>query len=465
MDDYGIGSRAYFLSYPKRRIFPGRKRGRSSWDRAVRNWPLGPQKGFARLSSLRRHDGGDGLSRGHEVRFLDLNHEAAALLSEAHVLRGLVRSRRREISSLERQTLLFAAKARRYHQLLEEVGRLRSLEENVGRISWNDTDKTVSIAGRRVLDSLFSVVDSVLLAGGSSDTGEAISCLDLPHLVQSPAVKDFELVFRERLRTEIRELRPHVVGFSVPFLVQLLPTAVLSRLVRRFDPAARICVGGPVMSLLADGQLLHLLKVGGIDHAVKGEGERALLRLVEAGRRGRGSVPSILHDVGEESSPGASPASRAPWQKPGARYLRIPLERYPRYQWSVVPIFQARGCYWGKCSYCDYVNLCGNRKYRRRDAESIVDDMEYHLDRYGDVGFELLTEALPPKVGGQIADSLLRRHVKARWSSFLRIDPKFDADVVGRLRESGYEPGTLGWRARTTGCYASSRRGICPRIF
>src|SRR5262249_48685583 len=157
----------------------------------------------------------------------------------------------------------------------------------------------------------------------------------------------------------------------------------------------RVVLGGPTLSLLSPGSIASVLEhVPEIDAIVRFEGEVPFGELVAQQRQGRWhpvGVPGVTAR-GEAGVVGAPPA-------PGVRLDRLPYPEYDvnlldRLESPSLAIIQARGCYWGRCTYCDYVELYdGSPSYRTRTPTSFVDELEFQVQKYGIDRFMVITEA------------------------------------------------------------------------
>lgn len=86
-------------------------------------------------------------------------------------------------------------------------------------------------------------------------------------------------------------------------------------------------------------------------------------------------------------------------------------------------VVQARGCYWGRCTYCDYVELYeGNTRYRTRTATRFVDELQHQINTHGVRRYAVISEALPPAFARRVAREILDRNIQVRWYSFAMVD-------------------------------------------
>ncbi|HEU4410558.1 MAG TPA: radical SAM protein [Polyangiaceae bacterium] len=274
-------------------------------------------------------------------------------------------------------------------------------------------------------------------AFGDSDVGRAYTAF----FSQSTLV--------ERLRHE----PPDVVGISVPMGPQLGPALLLARLVKELRPATRVVLGGATLTLMALPDLAALLRlVPAVDAVVRHEGEApavALAAQLDAGEWRPEAVPGVVSRQRPLPSLSAGrDKAFAPAALPFAGYDATLLARLsaPR-----LGILQARGCYWGECAYCDFVELYrGPGKYKGRPVPRVVDEVRHAVERLKVDRFWLVTEALPPAHAGRFADALLAGGLRCDWRSFVMVDAGFTSELLARCKESGCTGLTVGLESMAT---------------
>lgn len=232
-----------------------------------------------------------------------------------------------------------------------------------------------------------------------------------------------------------------LIGLSVPMGPQLFPAIFLAAYLKKKGIKQRIVAGGPAFSLMADADVEGVLrKEGTVDVIVKFDGEKPLLQLckqVEAGIW----VPELLpacHCLSGEAVVHNAPAE-------GLRLSELP---FPEYEPQILSklfdpdlgIIQARGCYWGKCSYCDFVELYeGSPKYRTKQVKDFVEELIYLNKKHSATRFSFITESLPPKFALTLSEEIIKRNLPFKWNSFAMVHNKFDAATFRKMREAGCE--------------------------
>lgn len=242
--------------------------------------------------------------------------------------------------------------------------------------------------------------------------------------------------YAESLPTSI-----HTVGVSIPVGPQLTPTLILARYLKTLRPDLTIILGGSTISLMALADIEKILICNPeVDAVVRSDGERPLKALLEQRRTGSwkpANVPGVSCRVGTRvihQPPEAGPELDS---IPYAEYDSQLLSRLVK---PGIGIVQSRGCYWGKCAYCDYVELYkGSSPLRTRTPNSFVDEMEYQAKKHGVHQFSVITEAIAPTLAGRISKLILQRGLRVKWHSFAMVDKRFTPNVFEIMVRAGCE--------------------------
>ena len=202
--------------------------------------------------------------------------------------------------------------------------------------------------------------------------------------------------YREHALPRLEALDPDLIGISVTFPSQAIPSLTLAKLIKEWKPEVHVTIGGGLLAYVAQ-KLARRDEVWDlIDSMVLLEGERPLLQLCEVveGRRALSDVTNILYR--DETGSVRTAQQEAPLdikELPTPDFDGLPLTRYFSPE-LVLPVAATRGCYWGKCVFCTLYTVIGPG-YRGRTIEQTVDDLRTLQERYGANSFYLAIEDLP----------------------------------------------------------------------
>ncbi|MCA1217114.1 B12-binding domain-containing radical SAM protein [Streptomyces sp. 8L] len=230
-------------------------------------------------------------------------------------------------------------------------------------------------------------------------------------------------------------------GVSVPMGPQLLPALLLAERLKHLHPETPVVLGGPALSLMHLGELERLLVAWpAVDAVVRFDGEFPLEELVLQARRGNWNPASVkgvscrTSDGVRHNEPGAGPAINS---LPAPLY---PPEALAKLDDPVIGITQARGCYWGKCDYCDFIELYdGSPPFRGRRPDRFVEELGHLSRSHGVSRFSFITESIPPAFARRVCAALVEKRLDLRWTSFAMVDRRFDQELLALMVESGCE--------------------------
>jgi radical SAM superfamily enzyme YgiQ (UPF0313 family) len=179
----------------------------------------------------------------------------------------------------------------------------------------------------------------------------------------------------------IKSYAPDVVGFSTVILeAKVLADAVNE--VKTHVPLAKVVVGGPY----PHSSILETLRIGGVDAAVRGEGEEVMRRLVAAWQEndphprlpGVG-YPGLTYNDEPEPLADLDALPLPAWDLVDFDlYHRQPRHGYLYKHLRYFSVSSSRGCPY-HCAFCQ--NTFG-RTYRTRRAELVVDEIEQLVWKY-----------------------------------------------------------------------------------
>lgn len=246
----------------------------------------------------------------------------------------------------------------------------------------------------------------------------------------------FLLFLREKTR-DIVAMDPAVVAISINSFSQVLPGLTLARLLREQARGRfHVSLGGNFFGRLTH-RLLSLPRFFELfcDSLMVGEGEDALEQLSRDILEGRDSIgsPRTLYLQDGRVAHTALEGDRHTLEDVGfLDFGDLPLKDYLTPE-PVVCIQGSRGCYWGRCSFCDsYWGVTLDAKTPSR----VLAELRHVRKRYGIRHFEFTDECMKPADMAALAKAIAASGEDIRWFANARTEPDF-ADVVGDLARGG----------------------------
>lgn len=250
----------------------------------------------------------------------------------------------------------------------------------------------------------------------------------------------FGQIIVRRLNDILLTTDPKVIGISIPFMNQLVPALLIAREIRRINPNIHICFGGPTMTLLSELMEKTIIKLQYCDTVIRFGGERPFVEIIKS------VILNKTKEIRNLNENVTSDEIISPMDIPlkGANHLRYLVKDLSLHEFNPtsITVIHSNGCYWNKCSFCDFRNLYSQTCYQPRPISDVISDIHFYAEHRAKYIW-LKTESLPPKDGRAIAENILNANLKIGWGAFLRIDDKFDVNTLQLMAKSGFR-GTLG---------------------
>ena len=249
----------------------------------------------------------------------------------------------------------------------------------------------------------------------------------------------------------IEKEKPDVVGISIVQQKQLISTFTFCKMIKEQSPGTHITIGGNIVTRLRDSikESKGLFEL--FDTAVLYEGESAFLQLVDALDKGEtdlSALPNLIH----KDASGAIQQNKEVFaenmdQLPPPDFDGLPLEKYfvPK---LILPYLATRGCYWGKCTFCDHFQGYVEG-YRTKQIAQITEEIKFLQDKYGNRHFHFTDESYPPALFRKLSRSLTDNKIDIAWTTHMRFEESLLDDEVWddaaksgcRYLHFGYESG------------------------
>ncbi|HYC79349.1 MAG TPA: aspartyl/asparaginyl beta-hydroxylase domain-containing protein, partial [Planctomycetota bacterium] len=231
---------------------------------------------------------------------------------------------------------------------------------------------------------------------------------------------------------------PEMIGVCVAFPEQAAEAPRLLAKLRRRAPGVHLAVGGPLVAAHADAWLADGWIFRWADSVCVGEGERTIVELCEAleGRRDLETVANlarvdsagVVRRRGTEKT--LTPAEY--WPLPDFDGYDPSLAFNPAPVW---PLMTARGCYWGRCTFC---SIGWRENYRAADADPIRRDVVDLVKRYGARWIQLQDSSIPPRSALRLARAVKEEKLEVAWVGGMKPEACFlDPAYCRELAEGG----------------------------
>ncbi len=376
-------------------------------------------------------------SNGFSARPLDLNIIALGKLTSPYFLDKQINAVASTRAGLKKSGLHSQKEKEAYTASLRSTARLlygRGIHSDHHHIKNLMDMENCGIRYTRIFIDLFKKYFGLFYNTNIPEIEDIKTFFSCPEAI---LIKD---LLHEEIKRSIIDKQIPVIGFSIPFAQQFLPAMILAGEIKKKMQDVHICFGGPIITLLSEKYLKAVIKVAPVDSFVRYDGEVPLLQVLRYKLQDQAVDDTknvILHDGVNKS---ADPSDAAPqWKgKQVHTHNRFQKENMGYFSKNApIPVTQSTGCYWKKCSFCDYINLHKDKIYRPRPISEIIADIKYY-NALKFTNFRMLAEAIHPKHASEIATALLYNHLNISWHSFLRVDEGFTTKILQSMAKSGF---------------------------
>jgi radical SAM superfamily enzyme YgiQ (UPF0313 family) len=247
----------------------------------------------------------------------------------------------------------------------------------------------------------------------------------------------FRTLFQTWVVPQIRREQPDVVGISLTSADQVSAGFTLAALIKEAGLKTHVVLGGKMITCWRDQLPRAEALWEYVDSAITWDGEVALLRLVQALDSGAdlAGVPNLMYaDKGQvRVNPAAEPPPVDTLPIPD--FDGLPLDRYLAPA-RVLPVWASRGCYWGRCAFCN-VGYGESKRFAEQCVERVAEEMLSLSTRYQTRHFFFADEALSPRMLRSLSATLIEAGADLDWCCCARFEPGISADLLRQMRQAG----------------------------
>jgi len=429
-------------------------------------WPFGPYLSVPALAAYLRR-------QGHEVLTIDANLDVYDRLFSRSGLRELCDRLGERFRWLDRRPRLAWPEQEEYLRLVEGARtRLPAYLDGVEDVkqAFRSLDGyRLGPDGTLPLEAAWHAymeLKHLILPDYPNRLGLPALPLDrLYRSIDGSEPLSYDHILEETAR-RVAAAAPGVIGLSFTFSEQVLGGLTLAHRLRRHCPDVHIVVGGSYFSALRDGLDDILPRLPFVDSVVLDEGEGPLSALMEAVGRGADldKVPGLVRVAGGRVRYSEPPGPMPVDDLPCPDFNGLELDRYFAAE-PVLPYATARGCYHGRCAFCNF--SLASRRFRARSPELVARDLEAIGRRHGRL-FYFVQECEPPARMHRVAEAFIDRGLDINYQLFARFESDFDQALADRLAASGCLYIFFGLEAGSDRVNRLMRKGIdlrdAPRI-
>ena len=405
--------------------------------------PTAPYLALPSLTAVLRAEGHEVIQRDINIEMYDLFFSETFLIwvmaRMSMQLRGL---QAKETSSgltdreADQKTVLEAKSA---IDVMELAGRAMKAKRIVRSEEFYDADKLESSLNtfREVMQYISAAYypASIVFYPMESNLGyrpgvskEVFACLE------DEQVNVYRDVCRQLVLPLVERERPDVVGVSIGTQMQLLAGLTFCRMIKEAFPQIHITVGGNIITRLQEEFPTHeRLFTDVFDTAIMYEGEHALLWLLEslAGGREISNVPNLIYRTSDGIQVNKEIHTEKTTALPLPDFDGLPLDSY-FVPVRILPYLATRGCYWGRCTFCDHGQGYFDQ-YRGMPAHQVIEQVKALKEKYQTEHFLFADESYPPALFKKVIQLLVEQNVGIKWTTLIRFEETLSDPELWRL--------------------------------
>ncbi|MXX27475.1 MAG: radical SAM protein [Caldilineaceae bacterium SB0668_bin_21] len=406
------------------------------------NWtPTMPHLALPTLTAYLRQEGCEVIQRDLNVEVFDeifSRRYLTASLTRLRRMRGSAGSGRRQMPGTEK------AGAERIEWALEAGPRLAKQVERAKA----GIRSSAFYDGPIGLEMLSTLLDCLEIANlpyhpaslhfqGYDSAGPPDNSRFLLHGVRDDQHNMFLEIYRRLLLPDIVREKPDVVGISIPSMAQMLPGLTAAYLVKEAGLDCHVTVGGPHVSMLRaqfpDAPALFEL----IDSAIVFDGEVPLLQLARAVANGESlaGIPNLIYKDGNRVRVTERKEPEKIANLPMPDFDGLPLDRYLAPELAL-PLLTARGCYFGKCAFCN-VGYGEPESFSQLRAQQLAEQMLALHEKYGVKHIFFSDEAVTPRNLRDLSKIMRERPETLHWGGCVRFEKVISGQLLDDMGAGG----------------------------
>ena len=266
-------------------------------------------------------------------------------------------------------------------------------------------------------------------------------------------INPFISYYFNELFPAIRKLEPAVVGISMVFGAQSVQGLALAALVKKHFPEVHVTLGGAYFSQwvmqMEDPLLSAILTFS--DSIVCGEGEAPfsdLLMRLKNGESLEGSPNLIYRDSSDKGFRKFGTMTYTDVaEQPPPDFSDLDMSKYLAPD-LVIPYAISRGCYWGKCAFCQ--NRYGDhgvRKYQTVPLEKALAEMTELSEKYDTPHFNFSNDVIDPAYVEKFSRAVIDSGKIFYWNTDLRAEKQFTPELCKLMADAGLNCVAIGFES------------------
>ena len=237
-------------------------------------------------------------------------------------------------------------------------------------------------------------------------------------------------VYQKLISPVMKKENPGMVGISIVQQKQIIPTFTFSKMIKEEFPEVHITIGGNIVTRIREELKTQDKLFGYIDSAILYEGESAYLQLVDAVENSKplSGLPNLIYRDKSGIHANNDVCSEDLSKLPPPDFDGLPLEKYfvPK---LILPYLATRGCYWGRCTFCDHFQGYVEG-FRTMQVDQIIKEIRFLKEKYNTRYFHFTDESYPPALFRKLSQRIVEEKLDIVWTTHMRFEETLLDDQV-----------------------------------
>ena len=244
----------------------------------------------------------------------------------------------------------------------------------------------------------------------------------------------FSFFFKTSILPQIQNKNVDVFALSVTTTQQLIPALTFASIIKANLPNIKVVFGGDIITRLKD-KLIDTKKIWSIiDYCIYSFGEDAFTNLIASveTKSNFEKVSNLIWNKNGVITKNQEETNFRLNNMPNPDFDGLPLDEYlsPK---LMLPVEFSKGCYWGKCTFCEIVGM----PYKVKNANVMANEMLSLSKKYDTDMFTIVDSASPPAKLRQLATTLANEKKPIYWRTMIKAEKYFDKESVKILFDGG----------------------------
>lgn len=225
------------------------------------------------------------------------------------------------------------------------------------------------------------------------------------------------------------------IGVSINSSTQIVPGLTLANMLKS-KTKAHINIGGNYFGRVADNLLKRPEFFDLYAHSVLiEEGEKPCVDLARY-VNGEISVEEVSNLIYEKDGKVYINKKTVPLKLDDIANISLEgyeLEKYFA-PYTVMPFQTSKGCYWGKCSFCDQDF---GQNFNVKNVDKLIKELTEINTKYGISHIEFIDESVSPSYFSEMSEKILDEGLKINYFTNARLESSFSKEILEKARKSG----------------------------